>query len=226
MDTQKKLAYLDYLQKFVTKERQKKIKEVLKLRTKHITIVLEDVCNSQNVAAIMRTAEAMGLQQMYAIELGSELDVKSNVARGAIQWMELHRYQKKDFDSPVASCIKALRDQEYVIIATSPHATKKIEDLSIDKKYAFLFGTENTGLSEQAFACADESITLPQYGFVESYNVAVAAALCLYQSVGRLRSSNAAWQLQPDDLLDVEISWLERSLDRPEIIKNNFLKDL
>ncbi len=224
MNTKKKLAYLHYLKKFVTKERQEKIKEVLALRTCHITIALEDVAQSQNVAAIMRTCEAMGLQDLYAIEQDKALDIKTNVARGAVQWMNLHRYQAHSYEDPTLACIKDLQAKGYLVAATSPHATKMLSELPIDKKVAFVFGTENIGLSDKALEAADERISLPMYGFVESLNVSVCAALCLYDVVTRLRASDIPWQLTAEETLATEIAWMEHSTDRPEILKNVFLQ--
>ena len=224
MNTEKKQAYLTYLAQFVTKERQKKIKEVLALRTHHVAVALEDVCNSQNVAAIMRTCEAMGLQELYAVEMEkSMIDVKTNVARGAIQWMKLNRFRIKDHKNPTLACIEALRAEGYKVVATSPHATKLLSELPIDSKIAFFFGTENDGLTPQALEAADEQIALPQYGFVESLNVAVSAALCVYDVVTRLRASSIDWKLSPEEMSDLEIAWMERSIERPEIMRTTFL---
>lgn len=224
MNTEKKQAYLHYLKKFVTKERQEKIKEVLALRTRHVAVALEDVCHSQNVAAIMRTCEAMGLQDMYAIELDKTIDIKTNVARGSIQWMNLHRYQPHRYESPISSCIQDLKKAGYTVVATSPHAKKTLSELPIDKKLVFMFGTENTGLSKQALEAADESIRLPQYGFVESFNVAVSAALCVYDVVTRLRASDIQWCMTPEELFEAEITWMEQSLERPQLMKAAFLR--
>ncbi len=224
MNTKKKQAYLHYLEKFVTKERQEKIKQILALRTRHVTVAIEDVSHSQNVAAIMRTCEAMGLQDTYAIELEKTIDVKTNVARGAIQWMNLHRYQSHAHDNPTLACIKDLQARGYLVAATSPHATKKLSELPIDKKIAFVFGTEATGLSDCALQAADERIALPQYGFVESFNVSICAALCVYDVVTRLRASSIAWQLTPEEQFELEIEWMEHSVERAQILKNVFLQ--
>jgi tRNA (guanosine-2'-O-)-methyltransferase len=224
MNTEKKLAYLYYLKKFVTKERQEKIKEILELRTRWITIALEDVSQSQNVAAIMRTAEAMGLQDAYSIERETVIDIKTNIARGAIQWMTLQRYQIKNYANPTLACIEDLQKQGYRVVATSPHATQQVSDLSIDKKLAFVFGTEISGLSDEALAACDERISIPQYGFVESFNVAVSAALCLYDTTTRLRASEISWNLSDKEKFDLELEWMEHSVERPELMKSAFLK--
>ncbi len=224
MNKEKKLAYLHYLKKFVTKERQEKIKEILLLRTRHVTIALEDVAQSQNVAAIMRTCEAMGLQDAYSIERETVIDIKTNIARGAIQWMTLHRYQLKNYSNPTLACIENLQKQGYTVVATSPHATKKLSDIPVDKKIAFVFGTEISGLSDEALAAADERVSIPQYGFVESFNVAVSAALCLYDITTRLRASIIHWQLTPEEQFDLELEWMEHSVERPELMKAAFLK--
>jgi len=224
MNNEKKLAYLHYLKKFVTKERQEKIKEILPLRTRHITIALEEVSQSQNVAAIMRTCEAMGLQDAYSIERDTAIDIKTNIARGAIQWMTLHRFQLKNYADPTLACIQKLQKEGYLVIATSPHATKKLSDIPVDKKIAFVFGTEISGLSDKALTAADERISIPQYGFVESFNVAVSAALCLYDVTTRLRASTIPWQLTFQEMFDLELEWMEQSVERPELMKAAFLK--
>lgn len=224
MNNEKKLAYLHYLKKFVTKERQERIKEILSLRTRHVTIALEEVSQSQNVAAIMRTCEAMGLQDAYSIERDTAIDIKVNVARGAMQWMTLHRYKIKDHTNPTLACIQRLQKEGYLVVATSPHATKKVSDLPIDKKIAFVFGTEISGLSDLALAAADERISIPQYGFVESFNVAVSAALCLYDVTTRLRTSTVLWQLTEQEKFDLELEWMEQSVERPELMKAAFLR--
>ncbi len=224
MNNEKKLAYLHYLKKFVTKERQEKIKEILTLRTRHVTIALEEVSQSQNVAAIMRTCEAMGIQDAYSIERDTAIDIKTNIARGAIQWMTLHRYKIKDQANPTLACIKKLQTEGYHVIATSPHATKKLLDIPVDKKIAFVFGTEISGLSDLALAAADERISIPQYGFVESFNVAVSAALCLYDVTTRLRASAIPWQLTSEEQFELELEWMEQSVERPELMKAAFLR--
>jgi tRNA (guanosine-2'-O-)-methyltransferase len=224
MNTEKKLAYLHYLKKFVTKERQERIKEILTLRTRHVTIALEEVSQSQNVAAIMRTCEAMGIQDASSIERDKSIDIKTNIARGAIQWMTLHRYQLKNYADPTVACIQDLQKKGYTVVATSPHATKKVSDLPIDRKIAFVFGTEISGLSDKALAAADERISIPQYGFVESFNVAVSAALCLYDITTRLRASTIPWQLTSEEQFDLELEWMEQSVERPELMKAAFLK--
>jgi tRNA (guanosine-2'-O-)-methyltransferase len=224
MNTEKKLAYLHYLKKFVTKERQERIKEILTLRTRQVTIALEEVSQSQNVAAIMRTCEAMGIQDASSIERDKSIDIKTNIARGAIQWMTLHRYQLKNYADPTVACIQDLQKKGYTVVATSPHATKKVSDLPIDRKIAFVFGTEISGLSDKALAAADERISIPQYGFVESFNVAVSAALCLYDITTRLRASTIPWQLTSEEQFDLELEWMEQSVERPELMKAAFLK--
>ena len=224
MNNEKIVAYLHYLKQFVTKERQEKIKEILALRTRHVTIALEEVSQSQNVAAIMRTCEAMGLQDAYSIERDTAIDIKVNVARGAMQWMTLHRYKIKDHVNPTLACIQRLQKEGYVVVATSPHATKKVSDLPIDKKIAFVFGTEISGLSDLALAAADERISIPQYGFVESFNVAVSAALCLYDVTTRLRASSISLSLTLEEQFSLELEWMEHSVERPELMKAAFLR--
>jgi len=223
MNIEKKAAYLHYLKNFVTKERQEKIKQILASRTRYVTVALEDVSHSQNIAAIMRTCEAMGLQDLYAIELESTIDIKTKVARGSVQWMDLFRYKARQHANPTLACMAELRAKGYTVVATSPHATKSISEIGLDKKLAFVFGTEITGLSDEALAAADERVTIAQYGFVESLNVSVSAALCVYEVMKKLRSSCLPWRLTPEEIFDLEVQWMEKSVERPELMRACFL---
>ena len=89
-----------------------------------------------------------------------------------------------------------MKQNGYRIVATTPHKNdKSLEDLSLDKKMAFVFGTEMHGLSEGAIQMADEYVRIPMVGFTESYNISVSAALVLYTLTQKLRKSTINWQL-------------------------------
>ena len=225
MNTKKKLAYLHFLKRFVTHARQEKILHLLPQRTRYVAAVLEDVSQSHNASAILRSCEALGIQNVYSIEQNHPLQMKEKISQGSAKWLTLSRFCNQGANDPLAECISALKAQQYTVIGTSPHATKTLREIPLDTKIALIFGTEDDGLSPEAIKACDDLVSLPQYGFVESLNVSVCAALCLYDLTTRLRASSVAWQLSHDDQERLEIDWLENSVENPAALKKRFLEE-
>ena len=115
-----------------------------------------------------------------------------------------------------------MKKEGYKIVLTSPHNTEKtiFDDSLIEDKVAILFGSEVNGYSNDAQKLADEFISIPMYGFTESYNISVSAALVLHDVVSRLKKSDVDWTLSDDELLDKKIDWSVKSIrSGPQILK-------
>lgn len=222
-----KKELLHYFAQFVTKNRQEKIKRILPLRTRRVGIVLEDIYQSSNTSAILRTADGLGVQDVHCIEGRNPFDVNAGISLGAAKWLTVDRYRTEEnqTNNPTKECIEFLKKEGYKIIATSPHATKSISDLPVEDKTMFLFGVEDEGLTEQAIHLADEVVEIPMYGFVESFNVSVSAALCLYDFTIRLRNSDIQWQLTEEEMLDLEIDWMRNSVENADALERRFFED-
>ncbi len=221
----RKKELLAYLYGFLTKERQEKIKKNLFYRTRYITVILEDMYQSHNAAAVMRSCDALGVQNVHCIELKNKLEIKKNIAMGASKWLTVTNYTSEDsIKNPIVECIKTLKHEGYTIVATSPHGKKQLHELNLDSKIALMFGTEDEGLSQEALGQADELITIPMYGFVESFNVSVSVALCLYDLTSRLRSSEIDWKLSEKETEELELIWLKLAIDRGDILEREFYK--
>lgn len=203
---------LEYLRHFVTDDKNELFDRLIRERTDYVTIVLEDLFQSHNQSAIMRTADCMGIQHVHLIENRNKYDVSSTVSQGARDWLSLHRYfEEKDNTLRAIAC---LRRQGYRIIATTPHTQDTlIDDLDLEKgKMAFFFGTELSGLSEKVLQEADEFVKVPMYGFTESLNVGVSAALVMYNVVQRLRSSRINWHLSESEQVSVALEWYKHTI--------------
>lgn len=226
MEIQKK-ELLVYLKQFVTHQRQEKIKTLLKIRTRHIAVVLEDLYQSANISAIMRTCDALGVQDVHCVELRNQIAINKGISLGAAKWLTIDRYQQQpnETNNPTLECVLALKKQGYTIVATSPHATMPVSQLSLDKKVAFLFGTEDQGLTEEAINAADQIVEIPMYGFVESFNVSVSAALCLYDATLRLRASAIDWHLSEQAQEELELDWIRASLDHADVLERTFFEE-
>lgn len=222
-----KKELLHYFAQFVTKNRQEKIKRILPLRTRRVGIVLEDIYQSSNTSAILRTADGLGVQDVHCIEGRNPFDVNAGISLGAAKWLTVDRYRTEENQTNNATkeCIDSLKQDGYKIVATSPHATQSISDLPIEDKTMFLLGVEDEGLTEQAIDLADEVVQIPMYGFVESFNVSVSAALCLYDFTTRLRNSDVSWQLSEEEMLDLEIDWMRNSVENADALERRFFED-
>ena len=198
---------LTYLEHFITEERKERFLQVIRARTNHFTVAMEDVFQMHNTSAVVRTCEVFGVQQAHSIEgrFGKRLDAK--IAMGAQKWVDVFRY------NDTQSCIDALRAQGYQIVATTPHKDAYfLNDFDISKKSAFFFGTEKEGLSQQVLSQADTYLKIPMVGFTESLNISVAVAIVLQQLTDKLRHSQVAWQLTDEERLNTLINWTKKSI--------------
>ena len=201
------LNYLDFLENILTDNRKEKFLKVLKNRTKHFTVVVEDVFQMHNASAVMRSCEVFGIQELNVIEERFGKRIDKEIAMGAQKWVDI-----KTFDS-VTDCVETLKNQGYQIIATTPHENDcLIEDFDITKPSALFFGTERDGLSEEIMQKADGFLKIPMVGFTESLNISVSAAIILQNLTNRLRQTDINWQLTEAEILEKRMDWARKSI--------------
>lgn len=213
---------LEYLETFVTEERRTRMNAVLGERTRYITVAIEDIYQPHNASAILRTCDCYGVQDVHIIENRNTYRVNPGVELGTAQWLTLNRYRESRDNTTAA--IAALRDRGYRIVATTPHTNETTpDDLDLEGgPVALLFGTEMEGLSEAALGQADEHLVIPMFGFVESFNISVSAAIILSRLTGRLRSSDIPYQLTHDEKTVIYHQWLRHSVGRSEAVEREF----
>ena len=142
-----KIELYEYLCDFITDQRKQRFEDVIKNRTRHITVVLEDIYQSQNTSAVLRTCDCFGIQDINIIENKNKYYINPDVALGSYNWLTIHNYNKKKENT--LECLQYLKNQGFKIIATSPHKNDcSIENLDITQKTAIVFGTEKEGVSE------------------------------------------------------------------------------
>ena len=197
-DKQLRGELVTYLQQFVTGERQMRLSEILENRTRHVTVVLEDLFQTQNISAVLRTCDCYGIQDVHVIKNRNEFEVHKDISMGADKWLSIHQYPHSEHN--VKDCIDRLHEQGYWVAATLPDEQKRtIFDLPVERKTAFLFGTELTGLSDEAIRYADGNVLIPMYGFTESFNISNSAAIILSHFSERMRHSEISWKLTPEE---------------------------
>lgn len=213
------LAYLEYIEEFITANRRDNFINVLKNRTRHFTIAIEDVFQLHNTSAVMRTCEVFGIQDLNVIEekLGKTID--KEIALGAQKWVDVTRHQSTQ------QCIDTLRGQGYSIIATSPHNDScYLEDFDITKPAAIFFGTEKLGLTETVLNQADGFLKIAMVGFTESINISSSAAIIIQALTTRLRNSGVSWQLSDMEMLEKRIDWTRKSIKDIDFITRKYLE--
>ncbi len=214
-----------YLSGLVTPERIARFDKVLEFRTRYLTVALEDIYQSQNASAVVRTCDCFGIQDIHIIENSHNFKMDSEVALGAQKWLTVHSYSTGE-DNTMAA-INQLRSQGYRIVATSPHSRDaSLPDFDLHKgRAALFFGTELTGISATLEKNADEFIRIPLFGFTESYNISVAAALVLQDLICRLQASDINWKFTPEEKKQLKLQWLRKSIKDIQFIERQFLKN-
>lgn len=186
-------------------------------RTKYLTVVLEDIVKEFNSSAVMRSCDCFGVQELNIIAENQEFEVQRDIAKGSGNWVDVNTYSGND--SPGNQCISNLKERGYRIIATSPHAEKTIDQISIDQPIALVFGTEGDGISENIASNADELVKIPMYGFTESFNISVSAALILNQIRNRLEASDIQWKLSEEEQTLLKIKWCTKIIRNGERVE-------
>jgi tRNA (guanosine-2'-O-)-methyltransferase len=214
---------IDFLSTFITDHKKDLIDKVLANRTNYITVALEDIYQPHNASAVIRSADCFGIQNVHIIEGRNTYEVNPQVVRGSEKWLNIKKYEGEANNS--ASCFAELRAKGYKLVGTSPHASGyTLQDYQIKEPLALIFGTEETGLSDFAMGEVDDFIRIPMYGFTESFNLSVSAAICLYQLTSNLYSSELPWQLSDAEKEEIRLSWYKKVVRRSEsLLKEHIL---
>ncbi len=193
-------------------------------RTRHVTVVLEDIYQSHNASAVVRTCDLLGVQDIHIIENRNKYTLNPDVALGSSKWTDMYRYREHDDNS--AACMDELKRKGYLIVATTPHKDNVTpQTIPLDRPMAFCFGTELTGLSDAVMRNADIHLRIPMYGFTESYNISVSAAITLYTVTERLRASDVNWRLNADDLIKLKLSWARKTVHSAQHLEDRIRRE-
>lgn len=236
MDLEKKT---EYLAEFMLDNRRERIEKVLAQRTRFLTVVLEDIYHAPNASAVIRSCECFGIQDLHVIENTKRYKPNADVVRGSAKWIDLHRYRgaflvnknatgdswgtkesqpetvalQKEEDN-TSECLSKLQEDGFKIVATTLNKENAItpDELPLDDPLALCFGTEELGVSETVYKFADYKLKIPMYGFTESFNISVAAALCLNTLSTRLRTSQIPWPLSEEEKNALRFNWYRKSV--------------
>ena len=209
-----------HLQQFLTDERLEKINHFAPESSDFVLPVIEDVFQFRNAAAIVRSVEACGFHKIIAMESEHEFNPNLRVTKGAETWVEVEKLPH-NLDS-----LREIKNRGYKILAVSPeNNATMLSDYDLKEPVALVFGTEAAGVSEEILDFADETLAIPMYGFTQSFNVSVAAAICVYELKQKLLRSNLDYKLSAEKLWEMKVRWAMNSIKSGEQILAKYLRE-
>jgi tRNA (guanosine-2'-O-)-methyltransferase len=193
-----------------TNRRQQRIRQVLERRQPDFTVVLENVHDPHNVSAVLRSCDAVGIlavHTIYSVEAPPERVYARTTSGSAAKWIDIHQHDS------VESCFTELRTQGFTILATALTGNSVyLTDVDLTQPVALVFGNEMRGVTAETVDAADGSIKIPMQGMIESLNISVACAVCLFEAM-RQRKLVGAYdtpKLSVEQLDALAKRWLDR----------------
>ena len=161
----------------MTPERLKRINAMLDMRQPDLTVCMEGVHKNHNLAAVVRTADAIGVSDVHAIWKNEKMRVSGGSAAGSQNWIDVHNYDNTE------DAIAQLKAQNMQVLVTNLSETAvDFREIDYTKPTAIILGQEKFGASETALKMADQDIIIPMVGMVQSLNVSVACSVVLYEA--------------------------------------------
>lgn len=224
MDREKQAREISFFSEYVSEHKKSLFREVLASRTRFFTLVLEDIYQAQNTSAVLRSCDGFGIQDVHVVENRNRFEVDKGVTIGSDKWLTIHQYQKKNSNNTEIA-FNLLRENGYRIVAASPgHKQISLPDFLPEQPTAIVFGAEKAGLSDYAMEHADDLLHIPMFGFSESFNISVCAAICLYHLRRILDASELPWQLTDDEKEEMYLQWLRNSVRHLPALDRKFLE--
>ena len=218
------MEVLEYLKQFAPPGKIELFDELIEDRTNHLTVVLEDIFQPHNASACVRSCDCFGVQNAHIIENIHEYEMNPDILVGSAKWVNMEHYNTKKQNTK--DCLDKLKKDGYKIVATTPLPnTKTIYDFPLDEKIALVFGNEKDGISDIVKEEADGFVTIPMYGFTESFNISVSVALCVYEFTKRLHNSDIDWKLSKKEKEESLLYRVRNSIKNSAWIEKEFLKN-
>jgi tRNA (guanosine-2'-O-)-methyltransferase len=163
----------------MTPEREIRIRTVLDKRQDNLVVVLENVFDPHNISAVMRTCDAVGVQDIYVLNTRIARHKKwgAKSSSSAASWLTVHQFDD------AGDCFAAVRRQVDRVFTTHLSSDAvSLYDMELTGRIALVFGNEHSGVSEEIGVFSDGNFVIPQVGIIQSLNISVACAVTLYEA--------------------------------------------
>lgn len=180
----------------MTPERKERLLSVLNKRQPDLTVVLENVFDPHNISAVMRTCDAVGIQEIYVLtnKIPRHKKWGARSSSSAAKWLTVHQFED------AAACFEALRKKYKRIYTTHLSSdAHSLYDINFTESVALVFGNEHAGVSEEIRAMADGNFIIPQMGIIQSLNISVACAVSIYEALRQKTNAGHYKQQRLDD---------------------------
>jgi tRNA (guanosine-2'-O-)-methyltransferase len=193
------------LEPLVLPRRAERLKHVISQRISSVTLCFDHPYDPHNGAALLRSAEAFGVQFIHVIEREDQFVSVKSVSRGSERWLDVRSFPE------TRPCVQALKDQGYTLVSACAEGELLPQDLRDIPRLALALGNEHDGIAQDLMAASDARVRVPMRGFVESLNVSVTCAILLaHATEGRSGDLNESEQRR------LYARGLYLSVDRPE----------
>jgi len=190
----------------VTERRKKRINKVLNNRQGDLVVVLEDIKNSHNANAIIRTMDLLGVQYLYIINTSQEpFPINSSISTGAEKWITIKQFLS------VEACINELKNKNFKIYSTYLKGDSvEVDKAKYDDRIAIVFGNEKQGVSEEMRKYSDLNIYIPMRGMVKSFNISVSVGIILYEAIRqrKIKKYFKKGELKEDEKDNIYSNWI------------------
>jgi tRNA (guanosine-2'-O-)-methyltransferase len=195
-------------------QRLARMKRVIDNRTRNLAVVLEEVHDPHNIAAVLRSAESFGVQEVHIMHSSGRAKISDRITQGCEKWLDLSFYKDVELG------VKTLRDKGLALyVASFTPRSVPLDELDFSRPAALVFGNEHQGTSEFMEREADSVFTLPMFGFSRSFNISVAVALTIYTAVQkRIELFGRSGDLPDEEKTALLAEWLKHNVRGSEHI--------
>lgn len=223
-DSKLKQELINYLYGYISDNKRSLIEKISARRTRYITIVLEDIEESKDASAVIRTCDCFGIQEINIVENNRLYKLNPDVTMGSSKWIDINHFKNPATDN-TSNCIDYLKAEGYKIIAMTPDKSAiSLEDLPLNGKMALMFGSEKNGLSETALKKADLLVNIPGYGITQSYTISVSAAITIHFLTSKLLKTGIKGFLSSEELLELKLKWIKKVIKKGEMLEKKFIE--
>lgn len=204
-------------------DRRERIDEVLAGRTRELIVVVENLQDRHNLSAVLRSAEGFGVQEVHVVETEGALEIAPKVTQGCHKWLDVLRHPD------ARSCVDHLHGRGFELwAATLGPDTISLTDIDFGRRVALVLGNESLGLTPELIDLCDGSYRIPMRGFVQSFNISVAAAVSIFYATlpGDVHGGGVPIGLPEADHADLRQRWMEQSVKQVARIGDAVRRDV
>ncbi len=209
----------DLMRPFLTEERISTLNQALSRRTRHVTVVLDDIYHPHNISAVVRSCEAFGIQDIHVLQVENPFHPNKGVTKGSQQWITFHRH------TSINGCAQSLKERGYLLLGADPpskgHPSVPVHRIEPDRPVALVFGREKEGLHQELRDLCDGLFHIPMTGLTESFNISVTVAISLYVLREKLDMLHrSVWELSEEEKALLLDDWSVKSVRKgQEVLK-------